>query len=660
MIRAACLRAFALLLLAACGGWGVSAQAEQSEPASKTKQADSPAAPVPAASNPSQTTTAPGAPAAPQTPAVGTPAPANAGPQTPPPANGPPPPAGQPPAGVTNPTPKTPTLAGDPIQTPAQQRYGVPRNPILGGPVDFDLTKPLTLERAVRIGLLRQNTIAVAQTQTEVARGSLIQARSSYFPQVNPSFQYQSNVSPGGTFVGSSTNTGGTTTTGSTTGTTTGTTGGSTTGGTTGGTGRAARRTRQSGDTSGGSTGTTPGTGSGLTPGQTSGGTGTGTGTGTGVTTGTGSTGTGTGTTFVSGSNVTESRTEVVAASQLIYDSGKREANVGLARRNVFASEYGLGDARQSVVLNVTESYYNLQRDRELVRVQQENVRLAQTTLDAINAQVQAGAAAKTDTFQAESNLANARINLLSAQNDVRNAESTLKNAMGVITSQPLNLADTAVPAPSPTPDTQSVETYMQTAYNYRLDLKQQQENIYAQGYNVRIAQINNGVQVNASVNEGYQTSPNSGEERSFVVAFSYPLFDAGSTRAAVRSTKAQQEAQRRNLDALEQNVRLDLEQSYNTRELARLRVGAANVAVQAGQINFQAAEEKQRNGVINILDVLNAQVQLVTAQVAQVQAIYDFYIADARLRRDTGQNDPGYIPDIPGNRAPKREFTRK
>jgi outer membrane protein len=637
MIRAACLRAFALVLLAAAGGWSVSAQAEQSEPASKTKQADSPAAPAPAASNQPQTTPTPGSPNAPQAPATGTQAPANTGPQTPP-ANGPQTPAvpaspsGQALSpGVTNPTPTKPTLAGDPIQTPAQQRYGVPRNPILGGPVDFDLTRPLTLERAVLIGLLRQNTIAVAQTQTEVARGSLIQARASYYPQVNPSFQYQSNVSPGsGTFVGSGANT----TTGGTTGTTTGTS-------------RKARRTRQSGDPSG--------TGSGLTPGQSSGGTGT----GTGVTTGTG-TGTGTGTTFVSGSNTSESRTEVVAVSQLIYDSGKREANVGLARRNVFASEYGLGDARQSVVLNVTESYYNLQRDRELVRVQEENVRLAQTTLDAINAQVQAGAAAKTDTFQAESNLANARINLLSAQNDVRNAESTLKNAMGVVASQPLVLSDTTVPPPNPTPDTQTVENYMQTAYNYRLDLKQQQENIYAQGYNVRIAHINNGVQVNASVTEGYQTSPDSGEERSFVVAFSYPLFDAGSTRAAVRATKAQQEAARRNLDALEQNVRLDLEQSYNTRELARLRVGAANIAVQAGQINFQAAEEKQRNGVINILDVLNAQVQLVTAQVAQVQAVYDFYIADARLRRDMGQNDPGYVPDIPGNRAPKRQFTRK
>ena len=326
----------------------------------------------------------------------------------------------------------------------------------------------------------------------------------------------------------------------------------------------------------------------------------------------------------------------------------------------MFAAEFGVGDTRQTVVLNVTESYYNLLRFRELVRVQEESVRRAQTTLEAIQAQVLAGTAAQSDTLQAQSDLANARINLLSAQNDVRNGEATLKNVMGVITSQPLVLADEFIPTPDPTPDPTTIDGYTQIAFANRFDLRQQQENIYAQGYNVRIARINNGVQVNASVNEGYQLNPDAGEVRSFVVAFTYPLFDAGNTRAAVRETQAQLEQQRRTLDQLQQNVRLDIEQSYNTRELARLRVGAANLAVQAGQVNFNAALEKQRNGLVNILDVINAEVQLVNAQVSQVQAIYDFYVADAQLRRSTGQNDPDYIPNVPGNKPPRREFTRK
>ena len=200
----------------------------------------------------------------------------------------------------------------------------------------------------------------------------------------------------------------------------------------------------------------------------------------------------------------------------------------------------------------------------------------------------------------------------------------------------------------------------MQTAYNNRLDIKQQQENVNAQGYNVRVAQINNGLTVEASINEGYQLNPDAGEVRSFIVGFSYPLFDGGNTRAAVRDNKSQLESQRRSLDQLQQNIRLDIEQSYNTREIGRLRVRAANAAVAAAEQNFTVAQRKQQVGLINILEVVQAQFQRVNARVSQVQAVYDFYIADARLRRATGQNDPGYIPDVPGQNAPKRVFTRK
>ena len=68
-----------------------------------------------------------------------------------------------------------------------------------------------------------------------------------------------------------------------------------------------------------------------------------------------------------------------------------------------------------------------------------------------------------------------------------------------------------------------------------------------------------------------------------------------------------------------------------------------------AGELNNQAAVAKQQNGLINILEVINAQVQLTTAQVQLVQAIYDYYIADAMLQRDIGLNDPDYSPKIPG-----------
>ena len=453
-----------------------------------------------------------------------------------------------------------------PLQTPAQIRYGAPKNPVLGLPVEVDLTRPLTLDRAVRIGLQRQNSIAISKTQLDSTRARLIQARSAYFPKLTPTFSFVTTAQPGGLTVIN---------------------------------GQQFR-----------------------------------------------------------GSGTSQTLSNAFGASFTIFDMGLREASVGAARRNELGSEYGLGDGRQSVILSVTSSYYSLARYRELVRVQEENVRRAQTNLDVITGQVAVGAAAKSDVLQAQSDLANAQVTLLSAQSDYEVGQANLKNAMGIVSSAPISLTDDKVPQPDPTSDPRTTEDFMRVAYDNRLDLKQQLERVYAQGYSVRQAQINAGLTLSATINQGYALDPNSGQTRNFQVTASYPLFDAGSTRAAVRDNKAQLELQRRTLDQLQQTIRLNVEQSLRVREVARQRVQAAKVAVDASQLNYQAALERQKNGLINILDVITAQAQLINAQVSYVNAIYDFYINDAQLTRNIGLNDPEYATQLPGIKPTVKRVT--
>jgi outer membrane protein TolC len=441
-------------------------------------------------------------------------------------------------------------------QTPAQQRYGLPKNPATDTPADVDLSKPLTLERAIQIGLERQNSIAIAATQAQSASARLTQARSQYFPQVTPSLNYNANLQPGGVII----------------------------------------------------IGGQP---------------------------------------FRTGASQ-EVRRDSIIAQQLLLDSGQREANVGNSRRSLFAAEYNLADTRQSVILSVTENYFTLARSKELVRVQTESVKRAETNLAVIKAQVEQGVAAKSDILQAEADLANAQVAYLQALNDLNVSQANLKNAMGIVSPAPLTLPDERAAVPNIEQDNTSLEDYVKAAYANRHDVKSQQERINAQGYAVRQAHINAGLTVNATISQGYQLDPVAGETRSFNVALSYPLFDGGNARAAVKEAKAALESQQRTLDQLQQTVRLNVEQAFLVRELSRRRIVAAQAAYRAGQLNYEAALERQKNGIINILEVINAQVQLVTAEVSLVQGIYDFYIADARLLRSIGLNDPKYAPRIP------------
>lgn len=462
---------------------------------------------------------------------------------------------------------QTDTQAGSsppqPRQTPAQQKYGLPQNPVIGDIVDVDLSQPLTLERAVRIGLQRQNSIAISKTQTESANQRLVQSRSAYFPQIVPSYAYQYRRSPvGQNFFN--------------------------------------------------------------------------------------------GVPISVGSAVNENVNTNILGTLQLFDSGQREARVGLSRRSLFSTEYGLGNERQNVVLSVTEGYYNLLRTRELLRVQEQTVTRAKTNLESIQAQVAVGNAAQSDTLQAEADLANAEVNLLAAQADFEVSQASLKNAMGLVTFEPVKPADETVPPPPSEPDENSLEEYVDLAFSNRLDIKQQQEQINAQGYNVRLAHLNAGLSLSANLNQGLQMDPNQGETRVLSFTVSYPLFDGGNTRAAVRESKAGLEQTRRQLDQIEQTIRFSVEQAFRIRGQSRLRYVASQKAVQAAQLNYDAALERQRNGLVNIVDVLTAQLQLVNAQVSNVQAVYDYYIADARLRRAVGLNDMEYLPRVPGAAPPR------
>ena len=467
------------------------------------------------------------------------------------------------------------------------------------------LPTPLTLADAVAIALRQQPTGYIAQTQITSANGQKVQARAQYFPTLTPTFQYQDSRN---TFYGIST--GG------------GTTNVVTTGPGTGGTG----------------TGGTGGTGTGTT--------------GTG---GTGTTGTGgqTTQTFSSGSqsldgvSVTRGSGSTLVLRQKLFDSGTRESVNAQARRNLDAARFGRTDTRQQIILAVTSDFYGLLRADDLVKVSQAQVTRAQQTVNQTQGQIDAGVAARADILQSQADLANAQVSLLQNESAIRSSEAALKNAMAVETSAPLQLATLAagdaLPPPPDAGPARMLDDYVRQAYAARPDLRQQLSVIEVSRQSVKQAHINAGPALTGSYVLTYQPQNDLGAKSTdsqVLVTASYPLFDAGGARGAVRVAEAGRDADLDRLEQLRQNVRLDVEQSYYDRSLALQRTQLALVAIQAAQASFDAATARRQAGIGTVLDITTAQVSLTQAQNGYVSAVYNFYTADARLRRATGQND--------------------
>lgn len=336
-----------------------------------------------------------------------------------------------------------------------------------------------------------------------------------------------------------------------------------------------------------------------------------------------------------------------VAIDQNIYNGGQTEAANAEARHNLDAAELGLENTRQGIIETVTQDFYNLLADEDLVTVAKASVAQFQSTVDQTQAEIQAGTEAKNDIYQAQANLANAQVTLMQAQISAQTASATLKNAMGVesdATAQPLPLAENGNLPPLPAATaTASLDDLVKQAYEYRPDLLQQQAQTQSSLAALRLARQQAGLNVSADYVVSYQATNdlgNKGVDSSLVVTGTYPLFDAGSARGAVRSAQGSYDASRNQLISVRQSVRLDVEVAYNQRSQFLQSAQLAQSAVQAAQVNYNSAVAGRAAGVGTILDIITAEQTLTQAQDQYVSAIYNYYIADSQLQKAIGRNE--------------------
>ncbi|HEY3330910.1 MAG TPA: TolC family protein [Capsulimonadaceae bacterium] len=338
-------------------------------------------------------------------------------------------------------------------------------------------------------------------------------------------------------------------------------------------------------------------------------------------------------------------RTSVVL-SQTLLDAGQRGAAKDQAMSNLASATAALDDTQQAIVLDVTLAFYEVLRNRDLIKVSQSGVDRAATVLALTQGQIDAGTLPRKDSFQARADLANAQLALRQSQDRARTALIQLRTAMGVAPGTSIDPAPISAGDGMPTIPTDTkfppLETYFNIAQGSRPDLRQRAADTDAAKAAAQAAKIGSGVQVGATYQYAYTPTSafhDTGVDSLLLVSATYPLFDGGAARSAVRSANAQVTGARAQTDATLLAIASDVEQSYIQREQAIEEARLAQVAVDAAQVNYDAITEARREGIGNVVDIAQAQLTLTQAQSQYVSAVYNYFEAHARLHRAAGIN---------------------
>jgi outer membrane protein len=324
-----------------------------------------------------------------------------------------------------------------------------------------------------------------------------------------------------------------------------------------------------------------------------------------------------------------------LTVTQNFWDGGVREANVSGARYGVMQNKANSVRTTQNVIFVVTTAYYNVLRTRHLAEVAESNVKYNEASREIIQTRAQVGDVAKSDVLPVEAQLANARVALVSAQNDVRTAAIQLQNTMGVSPETGFDVQEVGV---VPEIDLQTMDSYVQTGIAARPDVAAAKAGVGAANSAVKAARI--PIYPIPLISGEYERGINTNIRSSSQIVGSivFDVFDGNSNRAALQSARASRSTAQDQSDQLVKDIQAQVQQAYLNLTSAKERLSASDVGLAAAQSNYEVQSAKYKEGLAIPLDLLNAEVQVVTAQTNQVQARYDYYTAIAQLEFAVGK----------------------
>jgi outer membrane protein len=147
---------------------------------------------------------------------------------------------------------------------------------------------------------------------------------------------------------------------------------------------------------------------------------------------------------------------------------------------------------------------------------------------------------------------------------------------------------------------------------------------------------------ISGSVGYGGTADPWAGEDAARQVragaTLTIPLFTGGLTTSRVRAAMERNNADRIGVEIARRAVMQSLAQSWNQHLASKANISSTNQQVKAARIAAEGTRQEQQVGLRTTLDVLNAEQELRNAELSQVSARRDEFVAAALVLAQMGR----------------------
>jgi len=332
----------------------------------------------------------------------------------------------------------------------------------------------------------------------------------------------------------------------------------------------------------------------------------------------------------------------------LLFNGFRREADFDRADDNYESSYFSLLQTKSDIEIEVTRRYLQVARLSKVVLIRKENVELGMRNVERAQAQYDAGVTPISDLLTQKADLGQRQLDEIRAVNDLMIAESALLAIMGLDPSQKVNIDNLDFELDNLYREIEEFRsTYVSTdnavtiAIANRPDLRALEYSISA-AENARKA-ANAGYMPSVFASGGwFYASPELGyfdllSRTQIGLNISIPVFDQFQTNLQQQQAELEIEQNQTSYKWQRQAIRQNIQIAELNLQAAIQQIKISEPTLESAELNFDSAKERLAAGASSILDYFNANNQLVQSKIAQIQAVYDYYLAQKEMMYQLG-----------------------
>jgi outer membrane protein len=359
------------------------------------------------------------------------------------------------------------------------------------------------------------------------------------------------------------------------------------------------------------------------------------------------------------------SQSLTLSATQPVWTGGRATRGVDAARSDVEQGRQNLRAVEAQILASVIQSYVDVRRDTEALRINQANVAVLQRQLDEASARFEVGEITRTDVAQAEARLASAQASLAASQAQLSSSRAAYTAVVG---QSPADLEPEPALAGVPT----SFEEAIGIAERENANIRAAKAAEEASRARVAQARAQYAPSVNLSATYGssdrirdFADNFTDNDSATARATLSIPIFTGGLTGSRIRQSIERNNASIVGIEAARRDVLRLVSQNWATVLSARAALTANEEQVRAAQIAAEGVRQEAQVGLRTTLDVLNAELELRNAQLSLVGSRRDQYVATALLLSAMGKLEAANLvgvgtgPDQIELYDPRRNFNR-